>query len=104
LEESFLKGYMVSVVQCAYKDMKEMRNLKKRLEALKKGGVRTFMVCASVPTHATPGRPKALENRGGFLRLTKATKAKATNCRRVWVLKDRKDSNNAQKEILTTSF
>ena len=85
--------------------MKEMRNLKKRLEALKKGGVRTFMVCASVPTHATPGRPKANGEQGwGFGSDPKATKAKATNCLRVWVLKDRKYSNTAQEEILTTSF
>jgi len=56
-----------------------------RIEAQKKGGY--IYGIASMPTHATPGRPKANEEQGwAFGSDPKATKAKATNCQRVWVL------------------
>ena len=102
LEESFLKRLWFLWPSALEKTWKKRET---KQTTRKKPPQKRVTACASMPTHATPGRPKANGEQGWvFGSDPKATKAKATNCQRVWVLKDRKDSNTAQEEILTTSF
>ena len=86
LEERFSKGYgFCGPVRLKRHERNEKLNKQLERSPLPK----RVTACASVPTHATPGRPKANGEQGWvFGSDPKATKAKATNCQRVfWVLK-----------------